>query len=346
MLLLLTACTAPSVRVVAVDELGEMSAPDGIVGRDGGVSARLGDVAWWVYGDTVVDEAGTFPNTWRNNTAAYTADFDAADGVDGWSQPLDADGAPDEFFPRTEDEAAYNDAHLDDGDCEDPCGARYAIWGGAPLWDDLTGQAFLPYGQVQSAPGDWNFWINGTSLATMAIGDLHPTRPTTDATLDDPTLLFDADAEGEYAIGVVSDGYLWLYACSGWPEDGLCRLARAPTDAVLTRSAWRAWDGDAWSGDITEAKGLFAGSPNLTVQWDAAMGVWIAVYADWGTIVLRTAAELTGPWSETLTVATPDGDDLRHAGAHAELQEDDGRVIYVSYLVDTFHLLRVELEAA
>lgn len=345
-MLLLLSCAPAAVRVTAVDELGPMEVPDGILGRDGGVSGRLGDRSWWVYGDTVVDEAGTFPSTWRNNSAAWTTDGDASDGLGDWDQPLDADGAPDEFFPRTDAEAEFDDAHFDDGDCADPCGARYAIWGGAPLEDDVTGLAFVPYAQVYSEPGDWNFWLTGTSVATMSPGDEHPTRPVTDAGLDEPTLLFDAATEGEYAIGVVDDGWVYLYSCSGGVGDGQCRVARAATGSATTRSAWRAWDGDAWSSDFAAAAPLFAGSPNLTIQWNAAFSVWTAVYLDWSTIVLRTAPELTGPWSDPVDVASPDGDDLRHALGHAELDQDGGRVVYISYLVDTFHLLRVELEAS
>ncbi|MBL8944829.1 MAG: DUF4185 domain-containing protein [Myxococcales bacterium] len=344
---LLAACAdeaAPDADVVAVTELGAMANPAGIEGRDGGVSGRFGDRSVWVYGDGVATIAGTYPNTWRNNTMSWTADLDAADGIDGFVQPTDSEGAAREFFPRTSQEQEFNDAHVDrgDGSCADPCGARYAIWGAGPIADPERDRYLLAYGKVYSEPGPWNFWIVGNSIAVWDDFDAGPARPEVDAALDDPTLLFDAEQDGEFAIPAVHAGDLYLFSCSGRGGGHGCRLARAPLADVLERDAYEFRTDDGWSSASSDAVVLFDGSPNLTVHHSAHLDRWLAVYADFGEIVLRTAEAPEGPWSGTGTIATPDGDAI-HAHAHAEYQEAGGAVEYVSYLTDTFHLLRVEL---
>jgi len=340
------------VRVGSVKSLGVMPTPMGIVGRDGGVSGRFQGRSVWVYGDSVTTDAGTYPNTWRNNTMSWTDDLDASDGIDPLEQPCDETGAPREFFPRTEEEEAFNAEHLDHGDgtCDatdgEPCGARIAIWGSGPVQDVERGRALLTYGKVHAAPGEFNFSIVGTSLAVWTDFDQGPVRPLVDGTLEDPRLLF-SPTEGEFAIPAAHDGFLYLFSCSGSGAAAhTCRLARAELEHVLERSAWRfrgANVGD-WVETADRAAPLFEGSPNMTVHFNEQVGRWLALYISWGKIVLRTAPEPGGPWSDELEVFEPPEDNALHALAHPEFQEQRGKVEYVSYLAENhFHLLRVEL---
>jgi hypothetical protein len=338
------------VSVDEVEALGVMPGPAGVVGRDGGVSGRFRDRSVWVYGDTVVSEAGSYPNTWRNNSMSWTSDLDASDGLADFVQPVDDSGAPREFFPRTAEEEAFNAAHLDrgDGTCAAtdgaPCGARLAVWGSGPLEDPARDRALLTYGKVLAAPGDFNFSILGTSLAVWSDFDQGPERPLVDGSLEDPRLLFDA-SEGEFAIPVSFEQNLYLFSCSGQGAAAHgCRLARAPLEHVLERSAWRFRGGGAWLERADHAVKLFDGSPNMTVHYNAHVGRWLALYISWGMIVLRTARALEGPWSEELGVYRPREDNALHALAHAELQQRDGATEYVSYLAENrFHLLRLAL---
>lgn len=338
------------VKVQAVQALGVMPTPEGIVGRDGGVSGRFQGRSVWVFGDSVSKDAGTYPNTWRNNTMSWTDDLDASDGVPSLVQPVDEAGAPREFFPRTEEEAAFNAQHLDhgDGSCDatdgEPCGARLAIWGSGPVQDLQRGRALLTYGKVHAAPGEFNFSIVGTSLAVWTDFEQGPERPLVDGRLDDPRLLFDA-SEGEFAIPVAHDGSLYLFACSGTGAAAHgCRLARAELDHVLERAAWRFWGVGGWLESANEATPLFDGSPNMTVHFSSHLGRWLALYITWGQIVLRSASELQGPWSNEVSVYQPPEEAALHALAHPEFQEQRGAVEYVSYLAQNeFRLLRVQL---
>lgn len=345
---MLASCSgAADLVVVSVQNLGVMETPATIDGRDGGTSGRFMGRSVWVYGDTVATAKGTFPTTWRNNSMSWTADLDGTDGITGFVQPEDSAGAAREFFPRTKKEASFNAAHVDvgDGTCAEPCGARYAIWGSGPIDDPERSRALLIYGKVYSEPGAFNFSILGTSIAVWEDFDAGPTRPKVNAGLDDPNLLFDS-SEGEFGIPAVADGYLYLFSCSGGPHNSNgCRLGRAKMADVLERSAWAFRTGNGWSPEVGSAVALFSGSPNMTVHWNEHLGRWLAVYMDWGKIVARTAKRIEGPWSDPTTVFVPRTDNPLHALAHAEYQERDGAVEYISYLDHKgFSLLSVRLE--
>jgi hypothetical protein len=346
LLLALTNCSAPpGVNVLEVQQLGPIESPVTIDGRDGGGSGLFKGRSIWVYGDTVVKEKGSYPTTWRNNTMSWTNDLDASNGVSGFHQPVDPLRAPREFFPQTEDERAFNLAHVDDGDglCDDPCGARLAIWGSAPLEDTARDRALLTYGKVYAEPGGFHFSILGTSIAVWEDFDEGPLRPNVRSNLDDPTLLFDAK-KGEYAIPVIADERLYLFSCSGGPDDSReCRLARAPLENILHRDAWEFRSDDHWSTNIDDATPLFEGSPNLTVYWNAHLRRWVAIYMSWGEIIIRSAEQVQGPWSDKSVVFVPSEEGAIHAFGHAEYQENGGEVEYITYLAAQFRLLRVKL---
>lgn len=340
----LAACrpNAPPIAVASVEELGAMPVPASVQGRDGGVSGYFDGRSVWVYGDTVATSAGTYPTTWRNNTMSWTTDLNASDGISNMVQPTDVMGAPREFFPRTQDEEAFNRRHVDRGlgRCAAPCGARYAIWGSAPVFDAKRRRALLSYGKVYSEPGEFNFRILGTSIAIWEDFESGPVRPRVVSSLADPTLLFDAK-EGEFGIPVIAEHFLYLLACSSARDDShACHLARAPLEDALRRTAYRFRTAKGWSEAVEDAAPLFEGSPNMTVHWNRHLGRWLAVYARDEKIVLRGAKALWGPWSEEVLVLAPRGG-VMHAFAHAEFQERAGRVEYITYLAEQFQLVRV-----
>lgn len=343
---LLEACAA-DLRVVGLRPLGPMPLPAGVEGRDGGLSGLVDGRAVWVYGDTVTTTAGTYPNTWRNNTMSWTDDLDARDGVDPLVQPLDSAGAPPEFFPRTLGEEQFNAAHIDlgDGDCAAPCGARLAIWGGAPLPDPQRGRSLLLYAQIYAEPGPWNFRVVGTSIAVWDEGADGPRRPEVEGGLAEPTLLFDAEAEGEFGAAMqIHEGDVYLFACTGGvARDGMCRLARAPAEDCLRRGAWRFWDGARWTATLAEAAPLFEAGPNLTVHWSAHLDRWLMVQSSFGVLEARTAPALEGPWSRPTTLLRPEQNDVVHGFAHAPYQRGGGRFELLSYLSADFWLVEVEL---
>ena len=65
----------------------------------------------WLYGDTALNQEGADGSTWRNNTASWTQDRDAFDGLQGFDEWSDAAETPVEFPPRTDAERALAELH-------------------------------------------------------------------------------------------------------------------------------------------------------------------------------------------------------------------------------------------
>ena len=144
---------AAEVEVVGARDLGALEVTDAIRGRDGGYSVLAWERSVWAYGDSILAFEGEDGSAWRNNTASWTADRDAADGVTGFSERVDGLGAPIELLPRTAEEAEFNAAH-DGGDpnYEEPCGARKMLWPGAMVDDPARGRVLVLYSMFYGEP--------------------------------------------------------------------------------------------------------------------------------------------------------------------------------------------------
>ncbi|GAB2758633.1 hypothetical protein GCM10027174_38740 [Salinifilum aidingensis] len=98
--------------------------------------------------------------------------------------------------------------------------------------------------------------------------------------------------------GVV-DGWVYLL---GTPSGrfGAAHLAAVPAEDLLQARAYRYWTGDGWGEDPYRAAALLpAPVGEVSVGFHDYLGVWLATHLDEhrAAIVLRSAPELTGPWS-------------------------------------------------
>lgn len=327
---------APSI-VVAARDLGPLEQSAAIRGRDGGYSGLFQGRSVWIYGDTILGVEDEDGSSWRNNSVSHTADLDAADGITGFIEPLSGAGVPLALFPQTEAEQAFNQAHSGP-DCQDPCGARWALWPGPIVEDPARDRALIIYSKIYGEPGEWNFHGVGMGIAVWPGLDQPVERPVVRPGSEHPTLLF---AEGERifeSAAVVMGDLLYLFGCGG--DDKECRLARVPLDSVHDRATWRFFAGDgAWSPDVDDAVGLFRAMDMSTVHWNRHLGAWLAVYSPpfENRVMIRTSPALTGPWSlpmEAFQTMAP-GDDPDHFAysglGHGEYARDGGRFEYISY---------------
>ena len=343
--------------VVAADELAPVEQSALIQGRDGGLSAMLWGQSVWVYGDTVLNVTDALGSNWHHNSWSWTTDTDATDGLSAFADPIEEDGAPGYLIAPTDEELSFNLAHQADteGSCaESPCGARWAVWPGAPVWDGARERALIPYGKIYAEPGDLNFFGVGESFAVWTGLDEAPIRPDISADPAHPDLLF-TEGERAFTLGpTIVDDHLYAFACTLQDLAHRCALGRAPVEAALDRGAWQGWDGAAWTDALDAAKVLFDGAPILDVTWVAGLDAYAAIYSTpfSDAVVMRTAAALTGPWSREVTLfASADGEAMYDAVPHPEFAEDDGLVQYVTYSRSTgegwfgteFALWRVEL---
>jgi hypothetical protein len=98
----------------------------------------------------------------------------------------------------------------------------------------------------------------------------------------------------------VIDGRVYLL---GTPNGrfGSGHLARVGTDDLLDPAAYEYRSGEGWVSDPFEATPVLpAPVAELSVQYNRHFGQWFAMHLDEhrAAIVLRTAPELTGPWTE------------------------------------------------
>lgn len=311
-----------------------------IEGRDGGHSVRVFGRSVWTYGDTVLRVPDDHGLNWHHNSVSWTMDDDAANGITGFVEPAETSGAPRHFMPPTAEELAFNLAHQPDanGECEaQPCGARWAVWPGAPVWDDARQVALVPYGLIYAEPGDFSFRAVGHGFAQWRelaeVPERVRVQNPSSAGAEHPELLFGEGEPNFNNAPQIVDGELFAFATDG--ADGhVVRLAKVPTESVHDRSAWRFWSGKRWSANIDDAAELFDGAPIMSVSHNDFLDAWVAIYSEpfSDDIVVRSAPELTGPWSDpALVYTTSESRAPYDAVHHPEFEQEGGRVQFVTY---------------
>ncbi len=329
---LLQGCFPAGLDVLTVRDLGPLETADSIRGRDGGYSARVFERSVWLYGDSILAFEGEDGSAWRHNTASWTEDFIATDGLTGFTEHTDALGAPREFFEPTATEAAYNELHSGEN-CVLPCGAREVLWPGPLVWDEDDGSALVGWSKIHGEPGEWNFFARGSGWARWSSLDEPPVRTTPAINPEFPTLMFDGEERKFVAAALVQGDELYAFSCEGTGK--ACYLGRAPLASVEDVDTWTFWSGREWQDDRWQARALFGGNDMMSVHHDAGLGLYVAVYSEplRRRVLARTSPTLTGPWSlakELFQAQEADGDAFPYSGmAHPELGSDG--VLYVSY---------------
>ena len=352
-LIVLTGCVqqdpgreTPDVAITQMTDLGVVNQGNALRGRDGGFSGIAGGQHIWVFGDTVLKEPNSNGDTWLSNTWSTVYDPGAFDGVSAETLNLvlgrDDSGYPNELFTYTADEEHYNSAHSGD-DCQDPCGARWALWPGPVVHDPDNQRSLVFYGKIHAEPGEFNFYGVGQSIAVWDDGAERPARLTIDETAEYPTLLFGENSPSFGHAALMHDNYLLAYACDRKGDVKPCKLARVTPNKFSDLSAWEFYaGGESWSKKSSDAKALFFGNDILSINWNDHLQRFIAIYSKplSRDIMLRSAHAPEGPWTrETrLAKALPTGNGngwVYDAIAHPVLSTDNGQKIYITYTRET-----------
>lgn len=297
-----------------VKRVGVIADPAGAnFGRDGCASGPLGGKILYTFGDTLFFKTAVDGKSARSNTAAYAE----LSNPTVLTEPLDANGLPEQFIPFTKEEQAYNDAT---GKGDD----RYVIWPGkiVPRPDGQTGIAFFNY--FRAHPDHWEGL--GTGVAEVQAGKTVAVR--------NPKLLFQAPEPDFTHATFDKDGVVYLYACEAY---GFCRVAKAPLAGATERANYTFWDGEAWVADLARAQITIPGSTSgFSVAYDAYLGMYVS-FSSGGfsqTIRMRVARHPEGPWSGPTDVYSFPTGAIYATGQHTALDADGGRRIYVSAFND------------
>lgn len=105
----------------------------------------------------------------------------------------------------------------------------------------------------------------------------------------------DDDPEHVYLFGIPSGRF------------GAVELARVPEAEILDVRAYRYWSGSDWvAGEVNAVPVVPAPVGELSVAWNEYLELWLMMYLNprHNAIVVRTAPELTGPWSDERLITT------------------------------------------
>ncbi len=307
--------------------------PVDITGADGATSLVLpGGKSLWVFGDTV---EGPFESIHgldlaplRSNTGAIIPPQDASAGIREFSFLATPDGRrPRQLIPFADD--------------EDPAKTRlWAIHGAA-----VGGQAYLFYHRISLLEGIdvfQNFRLEGMGLARAAVDDPQFTRLNT----ADGKREFWSGEQPTFGVWVESTNehlYMWGSLMTGM------FLARVPPQQIEDLSAYeylaeaptldRPNVRPRWEKKFKPSAVLFDSVPNeMSAAFNPHLRKHVAIHAlgREGQIVMRTAPERTGPWSEPQLVYEVKRDSpntfVYAAKEHPELARDDGRRIFITFV--------------
>ena len=242
--------------------------------------ADLGHMLWYegslymVFGDTF----GAGGHDWRSNTMARIASPAPGSGLPFASMITSPNGAASELLASKKVDGV-----------EQTVIPTYGI--------AVGGRMYLHYMSVRHwvAPGQWQ--INYSGLAWSDDGGHTWTK--------DPRTRWPAGSNfGQVAMVQQRDMVYLLGIPAG--RFGGVQIARVGTADLLNPGDYRYWDGTEWSADAGAASTVVpAPVGELSVRWSAYLGRWLMMYLDESrsAVVLRTTAQLTGPWSGEQVVA-------------------------------------------
>jgi hypothetical protein len=326
--------------VVSAQDLGTIPTNPDILGRDGGYSTLFQGQSVWVYGDTFLAQPNAQNFTLISDSWSYTSDLTARGGITGFKEQLDAAGAPVMLLPETQAEQAFNSAH-NGNNCQQPCGARWALWPASVVVNPANNQALVFYSLISAQPGAFNFQAVGYSVASWQNLSTQPQRPNISPPVvtAHPDLLFNQNEPAFGTASLISGGVLYVYGCGIFTSsfDEGCRLGKVAPENVLSRSAWSYYAGNGnWSSNIGDAISTFSAASIVSVAWNNYLQLYLAVYSEPFSqdVMLRTAPAPEGPWSQPVkafTAMQPAQGNTYDAHAHSEYDANGGQTIFVSY---------------
>jgi hypothetical protein len=328
----------PSLAVVEANDLGTFGTNPKILGRDGGYSGIFGGFAVWIYGDTFLANPNVQGQTLISDSWAFTPDLNATAGITGFQEREDSSGAPTMLLQLTATEQAFNAAHQGSS-CEQPCGARWALWPGAIVADPARNRALVFYQLVSAAPGNFNFQTAGYSVAIWQSFAGQPQRPVIYPNAEHPDLLFTANQPSFGASALVVGDTLYSYGCYNSEFSVACVLGRVALENVLDLSSWTFYAGNGtWSSNVSDAEFVFTGNFIMNVSWNNYLQCYVAVYNAplSQNVMMRTAPNPEGPWSREVQAFTalapaPGQSPIDDAQAHPEYNVNGGQTMFVTY---------------
>jgi hypothetical protein len=340
--------------------------PHKMVGQDGAYSIPLNGETLWFFGDTLIGSRDPNQSLWYlDGQAVGAADMSGKGTIEQMinntglllKNKSGRDGLTDFEYILNEKGTLKNLIPLLPGEDHD----EIRIWcqHGIALGETVY-LSFIKVRMLEEPNGvlPVQFEILGSGFARGTQNDWKFTR-----LLKNGSDLWWGKDEPRFASAIYSEKE-WIY-CYGVIQDEnniqRCYLARVKTDQIeeYAQFEYLTSDKPQWSPEIKKAISVFDGMPNeLSVSYNHYLGSYFAVHSVGltGTTVGRTAPTPWGPWSKAVTLWKVSTRHKRprpypkmiYAGKeHPELAEDNGRIIYMTYIEfeEYFpHLIEITLD--
>lgn len=309
-----------------------------------------GGRTFWIFGDTVEGPFETIRNhplaDVLSGTGGLVPVHDISDGVRGLEFLKSPDGRARQLlrFIAPEDKA------------------RQRLWAVHGAY--VAGGLHVFYHKVTMDPEldvFESFTLDGMGLARADDDFRFERLKAPDGTYE----LWKGDQPGFGVFVQEHDGYLYLWGCiqPASKSAGDMYLARVRPADIEALTAYeylveaptldRPDRKPAWSRTFAPSACLFSHVPNeMSSSWNEHLGRFISLttYEREDRLVIRSAPEISGPWSEPETIMRPERakpDSLFNAGKeHPEFSREDGKVIYMTYIDSSVyvpHLVEITL---
>ncbi len=249
--------------------------------RPGEVAVAFGDtfgVGWRPGG------AGGADQDWRSNVLAYSTDRDLSDGLRLDTMVQDSRCHAAELLGSRKIKNWETTTIPTSGFALG--GRQYLSYMSVNRWSRVPGMWWTNYGGIAYSDDNGSTWVK----------DQHARWEN-----------FFGLGRFQVATMVPHGDYVYMF---GTPNGriGAIGLARVPADEVLNESAYQYWVGGWWAPAAENlATPLVTGmASELSVRVDPGTGQWQMAYLDpaRGEIVLRTAAEPQGAWSDPVRLVS------------------------------------------
>jgi len=286
----------------------------GIGGTDLGIIVKHGTEFFFFFGDTFSSDSMT--GNWRSNTLAISTDTTPSNGIslDEW------------IVDPTTGLAKELISSLKVDNIEKTCIPTTAV--------SLDGILYVYYMSVKHWSSTGGIWSCNNASIAVSVDDGQNFSKMTNISWegDSNFILFSAVQPYDE-----SDEYLYLLSTPSG-RFGACYLSRVNPTQLLNISEYSYFAGlsstnlTKWSTEMSDAEPIFP-SPvgEVSVMWNEYLNKWTAFYVDnvAFSIVLRTADNLWGAWSEPVTVVYgSEYPSLYGSYVHPEYVEDNGEVVY------------------
>lgn len=317
----LSFATQKRVALFKIQIIGSLQQNSNIIARDGGISGLVGKQPFWTFGDTLYNNKHN--KTFTTMTGGYGKLQNPRLLINAASQ-----GTQPQTIAFSTAEMQYNSQHNNPNQ-------RIAIWpaGVIPISQN---QSYVFFNAVKINPGFLNYQQLYFGIAKLNLGHYTAVR-LNDCLFKNSKITLNAQ--------FIQKQTIYFTSCRVAAFKAPCKIAKVNYREVKNQNHYLWWSKiSGWTNDYAKASDVFDGSTTgLSIAYNAYMKKYVSAYATFfdNTILIRTAKNITGPWSKPEKLYLPvvsAGTRIYAVSMHPEY-DPSGKTILISYYQPQTNLL-------